>query len=141
MQKYFFYNLVQLRKVFARSLETVCSRWGLTQNEAAVVLFLAENPDMDRASDIVLYQGLAKSHVSLSISQLEAGEILRKQPDGEDRRITHLKLTPKGAAIGAELQQEIARLENQLFGGVTPEEMEQFQLFAQKITRNIARLG
>lgn len=141
MQKYFFYNLAQLKKMLSRSLEPLCAKWGLTQNEAAVILFLAENPDMDRASDIALYLGLAKSHISLSISQLEEKHLLEKQPDAVDRRISRLKLIAKGTEIGREAQQCIAALEERLFEGVTPEEMAQFEAFAQKITRNIAHLG
>lgn len=141
MQNNFFFNLAQLKKAFARSMEEVCAKWDLTQNELSVLFFLAAYPGKDRASDIVLYRGLAKSHVSLSISQLEKAGLLIKQPDPTDRRSVHLKLTESGAAIAEEAKAVMAQLEAVLFRDVTPEEMEGFQAFAQKVIRNIAQMG
>ena len=61
------------KKEYSRYLEPVCRHFRLTQNELAVVLFLYNNPGRDRAADIVSCRGIAKSHASLAVSNLEHG--------------------------------------------------------------------
>ena len=64
----YFDTIARAQKGYARLLEPICKKWDLTRNELDVILFLANNPDYDRAVDIVNNRGLSKSHVSLSIN-------------------------------------------------------------------------
>ena len=59
----YFDTMARAQKGYARLLEPICKKWDLTRNELDVMLFLANNPDYDRAADIVTNRGLAKSHV------------------------------------------------------------------------------
>ena len=68
----YFDTMARAQKGYARLLEPICKKWNLTRNELDVILFLANNPDYDRAVDIVNHRGLSKSHVSLSINSLES---------------------------------------------------------------------
>ena len=67
----YFDTMARAQKGYARLLEPICKKWELTRNELDVMLFLANNPDYDRAVDIVNHRGLAKSHVSMSVTSLE----------------------------------------------------------------------
>ena len=89
-------------KEYSRYLEPVCKRWNLTQNEMAVLLFLYNNPGRDRAADIVECRGIAKSHVSLAVSNLEQRKILTRHFEPTDRRTSHLALTEHGKEIARE---------------------------------------
>ena len=95
----FFDAASRAKKEYTRCLEPVCRDFGLTQNELAVLLFLNNNPGLDRAADIVSCRGIAKSHVSLAVSALEARNILSRRFDSSDRRVCHLLLTEQGARI------------------------------------------
>ena len=95
----FFDAMSRAKKEYTRCLEPVCRDFRLTQNELAVLLFLNNNPGRDRAADIVSCRGIAKSHVSLAVSTLEARGILSRRFDASDRRACHLVLTEKGAEI------------------------------------------
>lgn len=141
MQTNFFDNLAKVRKAYARCSDPICEKWELTHNELQILHFLADNPDRNRAADIVTYRGLAKSHVSMSIAHLEEIGMLRKETDANDRRTVHLTLTASAAPVIEEVRLAFSQLERQIFSGVTKEELQAFQSLSQKATCNIARMG
>ena len=128
-------------KEYSRYLEPVCKRWNLTQNEMAVLLFLYNNPGRDRAADIVECRGIAKSHVSLAVSNLEQRKILPRHFEPTARRTSHLALTEHGKEIAREGKERQRAFFQALYDGVGPEEMEQLRHLGQKIMTNIAAFG
>ena len=90
------------KKNYAKCLEPICRDQDLTRNELDVMLFLYNNPQFDRAADIVSRRGIAKSHVSLSVTNLESRGLLVRRFDPVDRRQAHLELTEQGFAEGEE---------------------------------------
>jgi len=140
MEFNYFDIMTQAQKGYARYLEPVCREWGLTRNELDVILFLANNPALDRAVDIVTRRGLSKSHVSLSVSTLESKGLLLRQEDETDRRTVHLKLTPqalRAAEAGREAQRAFF---DRIHAGISPEEIAVWRSMGEKISENIKRL-
>ena len=65
-------DTIQLaKKRYAQLLDPLCDTWDLNKTEVDILLFLANNPGLDRAADIVRIRQITKSHVSLSVSNLE----------------------------------------------------------------------
>ena len=136
----FFDSMLKGRKGYGRAMEPLCREWELTRNELDVMLFLFNNPGLDRAADIVARRGIAKSHVSLAVSSLEERGLLARLTDPEDRRTVHLKLTEQAVPL-AERAREIQReYFSRLFAGVSREEMEAWQAIIVKICKNIDEL-
>ena len=136
----YFDTMARAQKGYARLLEPLCKKWDLARNELDVMLFLANNPDFDRAVDIVTHRGLAKSHVSLSVANLERRGLLERLPDPKDRRTVHLKLTEKGREItdvGCRVQKQFL---DYLHQGVTEEQLEMMRLFAERVYENIRNI-
>lgn len=137
---HYFDNLQKLQKIYGKLLEPVCSQWNLTRNELDVLLFLYNNPHLDRAADIVACRGIAKSHVSISVANLESRGYLCKQGDSADRRTLHLKLTEASrpaAQAGKEAQMVLGKL---LTSGLTEEELILWRQLGEKIRQNIENL-
>ena len=134
----FFDAMSRARKEYNRCLEPVCRDFGLTQNELAVVLFLNNNPGLDRAADIVSCRGIAKSHVSLAVSSLEARKLLSRRFDPSDRRACHLVLTEKGMEIAEAGTARQRQLFDALYAGISSEERAQMRAIIGKIMDNIA---
>ncbi len=133
----YFDSLGKSQKVYSKFQEPVCRKWEVTRNELDVLLFLYNNPEYDRAADIVSRRGIAKSHVSLSVANLEGRGMLSKQFNPEDRRTAHLKLTEDGLAVakdGKAAQQEFLA---QLYAGVSEEELNVWIEVNQKVWKNI----
>ena len=132
--------LGKARKCYSRALEPVCRKWNLTRNALDVLLFLYNNPGFDRAADIVSHRGIAKSHVSLSVMDLEKKRLLTRCFGGGDRRNTHLKLTEAGYSIAREgcLAQE--RYFAALYQGISETELEQWRRMLEIVCANMERM-
>lgn len=136
----YFDTMARAQKGYARLLEPICKKWDLTRNELDVILFLANNPDYDRAVDIVTHRGLSKSHVSLSVNSLESRGLLRRIADPADRRTVHLQLTEEAAPImevGCRVQKQFM---DYLHQGVTEEQLELMRMFAERVYENIRNI-
>lgn len=131
-------DIIQLaKKRYAQLLEPLCDAWTLTKTEVDVLLFLANNPGLDRAADIVRVRQITKSHVSLSVSNLEQQGFLTREFDPEDRRTAHLTLTEAALPIvreGNRIQQEFF---NCIFAGLTDEEIAFWRAILDKVCSNI----
>lgn len=128
------------KKNYARCLEPVCRQWELTKNELDVMLFLYNNPQFDRAADIVSRRGIAKSHVSLSVTNLESRGILKRRFDPNDRRMAHLELTQQGRQIAEEARQIQTRFFSSIYQGISEEEFEIWGKITRKVCDNIENL-
>lgn len=136
----YFDTMARAQKGYSRLLEPLCRKWDLTRNEMDVLLFLANNPEFDRAVDIVNNRGLSKSHVSLSINNLEKKGLLRREEDPDDRRTIRLHLLPKSREITDAGQEAQRRFFTFLHQGVTQEQIELMSAFVQKVGENVRNI-
>lgn len=132
--------LGKVQKLYGKSLESICKKWALTRNELDVMLFLYNNPQFDRAADIVSRRGIAKSHVSLSVSTLERRGMLRREFSPKDRRMAHLRLTERGQEAALEGRRAQERFFLALCGDIPMEELTQWQNTASKLRDNIEKM-
>lgn len=113
MHEDFFTDLAKARKAYYQVLEPVCRKWQLTHNELDLILFLYNNPGLNRTADVVSFRGLTKSHVSLSAAHLEETGLLVKRQDPSDRRTVRLELTDAAlvpAREGSGIQQKFVEM-------------------------------
>lgn len=137
---HFFDTLGQAQKVYSRQLEPVCRKWELTRSELDVLLFLHNNPQYDRAADIVSHRGMAKSHVSLSVANLADLGLLQRHWSPHDRRTAHLFLTDQGSRIATEAREAQKAFFRQLYQGIAPEELTLWESIIEKICDNLENL-
>ena len=136
----YFDTVTSAKKSYGKALEPVCRAWQLTRNELDVLLFLFNNPGFDRAADIVSRRGIAKSHVSLSVANLEEKGLLLRRFSPQDRRTAHLELTEQGQTIAAEAREKQTEYFSALYRGVSPEEFEIWVNIVLKIQNNIKNI-
>lgn len=128
------------KKQYALVVEPICNAHGLTRNELDVLLFLYNNPEFTRAADIVVHRGMTKSHVSLSVTNLENRGLLLRTDDPEDRRAVHLTLTEPAREIAQQGRQAQERFFGALFAGTTHEERMFWQGLVERVGENILRM-
>ena len=136
----YFETMLRARKGYSRVMDPLCSQWDLTRNELDVLLFLYNNPGYDRATDVAARRGMAKSHVSLSVANLEAKGLLRRRMDPEDRRTVHLELIGDAADIARQGREAQRDFFARVYAGLTPEEVAHWTAVVAKVTHNIANL-
>ena len=128
------------KKSYNMILAPICCKWEITRNELDVLLFLRNNPQYDRATDIVTYRGIAKSHVSMSVANLERRGFLARKFDEADRRMAHLVLTEHGYDIAREAWKYQTQFFSALYQGVTEDEFALWGRVTEKVCNNIRNL-
>ena len=136
----YFDAMASAKKSYSRLLDPICQEWKLTRNELDVILFLYNNPEYDRAADIVSHRGIAKSHVSLSVASLEEKGLLLRRFSEQDRRAAHLELPERGRVIAAQAREKQIQYISALYHGISREEFEIWKNIMLKVQDNIKNL-
>ena len=116
----------------------VRDKFGLTFMEFTVIMFLANNREYKKASDIVEVLGIAKSHVSMTILSLEERGLLERTMDPCDKRssILDLKNTEATVEEGRKTQNKFMEI---LLDGLDEKELMDTKKSFEKIEENIMR--
>ena len=133
----FFIRSRGLGKLYARLFTPLLEEWGLTQAEADILLFLANNPGYDTARDMAEKRHLAKSHISAGIEALAGRGLLERSLQEGNRKTIHLRLTAAADPIveeGRALQRRYGEL---LFRGFTQEEICRLSRWLDRVTENV----
>ena len=118
-------------------ISPVYEKYKLTYMEFTVLMFLANNPQYNTATQIVRYRHLAKSHVSISIRSLQERGLILGEHKGGNHRTIHLSVSDKARdiiAVGRAAQNKFCEI---VFAGFSKEEMEKLQQFTEQVNRNI----
>ena len=83
----FFLRSRGMEKLYSALFSPLLERCGLTQLEADILMFLANNPEYDTARDIVEKRRLAKSHVSVGVDALAERGLLERRPPSWRRAV------------------------------------------------------
>ena len=116
----------------------VRDKFGLTFMEFIVIMFLANNREYKKASDIVEVLGIAKSHVSMTILSLEERGLLDRTVDPCDKRSSILELK-NTEAIVEEGRKAQNRFMDILLDGLDKKEVMDTKKSFEKIEENIMR--
>lgn len=111
-----------LKRRYAHEMAEVLDKWQLTSMEADVLLFLANNPGCDTASDMVTLCQLTKSHVSKAVDHLTEQGYITQQRDQSNRRKVHLLLTDAAKPVVKAGQAAQKRFLDVLTNGLTDED-------------------
>ena len=116
----------------------VREKFGLTFMEFIVIMFLANNREYKKASDIVEVLGIAKSHVSMTILSLEERGLLERTMDPCDKRSSILELKNTEAIVeeGRKAQNRFMEI---LLDGLDEKEVMDTKKSFEKIEENIMR--
>ena len=116
----------------------VRDKFGLTFMEFIVIMFLANNREYKKASDIVEVLGIAKSHVSMTILSLEERGLLERTMDPCDKRSSILELKNTEAIVeeGRKAQNRFMEI---LLDGLDKKEVMDTKKSFEKIEENIMR--
>ena len=104
---------------YAALCKPLCQKLHLPQTAFDILMFLANNPGYQTASDVVEVRKLKANLVSVNVDRLVQEGYLVREADPADRRKTLVRFTPKGyeacrqceAALGDYVSSVMARLE------------------------------
>ena len=119
---------------------SLCRELNLPQTAFDILLFLANNPECDTASDIVELRKIKANLVSVNVNRLVEEGYLYREPVPGDRRKTRLICTDKALPIidrGRALQ---AQFIDRLLSGMSDEQRQAFGDAVGVIDRNLDQL-
>ena len=126
-----------VKTLYSRCVGEICEKRDITRMELDILLFLANNPCFDTATEIVEIRYLSKSQVSASVKLLETRGYLRKEYGDKNRKTAHLKICEKAADIvedGRAAQEKFLRI---MLEGFSGEEIAVMKGFNERILDNL----
>ena len=114
----------------------VCDRYGLTQMEYDILMFLHNNPHHNTAAEIVKVRKSTKSHVSISLKNLENKGLVERIQSETNKKHIEIVLLDKAELIveaGINAQKEFAQ---DVLSGLTEEEKRMCINVFNKICNN-----
>lgn len=137
-----FWNYLYLGKNFFRKCyEPVCDKYGLNALELDILIFLADSPTDDTATDIAEKRGFAKSNVSNAVRKLTDNGFLEGRYNDDNRRSVHLKLLKKANDVLADAQKSQEIFLGTIFTGFSPAELEQIKSYFTRLANNIEKVN
>lgn len=126
-----------IKKLYSNVFERIALKYNITANEVMILSFLKDDFDQDMATDIVNTLMISKSHVSLSVNNLEKAGYIVKKNDINDKKKVHLEITENAKPILDEIEEEQNGLYEVIFKGISEEEKKILTLILQKMCNNI----
>ena len=132
----FWDDIAAMRSLYSAQLDAVGREFGLARVELDILLFLANNPQFDTATDIVERRCISKAHVSQSVKSLEQRGYLERRYVGDNRRTIHLRLLEGAQAAVDAGRRAQTRCFASLLEGFGEDEVEQLRSFLGRISDN-----
>ena len=130
-------NQILINTLYAQHTEPICKKHHLTRMELDILLFLANNPGFDTASDIVEIRRLTKSHVSTSVKSLENRGFLKKSYTPFNRKTAHLTLCDPAMPAVTDGQAAQRKFFDTVFRGFSPEDFKTMERLLNLISSNV----
>lgn len=130
-------NIFLGRELHQTILAPVCEKHNMTHTEMVILLFLASNPKLNTATDIVKNRRMTKSSVSMSLRNLQdRGLISGEFVDGNHRTI-HLSICNTANQIIEEAEAAQNKYFAILSDGFSEEDLEKFRGYFERVSENI----
>ena len=126
-----------IKTLYSKCVEGVCVKHNITRMELDILLFLANNPCYDTATDIIEVRYLSKSQVSSSVKLLEQRGYLRKEYLKYNRKTVHLKICKEAMEIIRDGQAAQEKFISITLDGFSQEEIDSMKKHNDRILRNI----
>ena len=124
-------------RVYNRMMKETARQCGITKPAMDILLFLHNNPEYNKASDVSERRFLAKSYVSRAVDLLQKEGYLQVDMDPQDRRVLRLTPLEKADDIIAQGMETQERFSKWLYKNVSTEEMEEMHRIYSKIMVNL----
>lgn len=125
-----------LSALYAKVTKPICERYGLTQIEYDIVMFLHNNPQYKTAADIVRIRRFTKSHVSLAINLLEKKGYVSARRSDANKKSVILSIEDEAKNLISDGVSAQALFGDMLFDGFSDAETDCFRDMLFKMYEN-----
>ena len=129
----------QFKQFTEQELAQLRKKYDLKRIELEVMHFLSICGDCDTIAYIHEYMNANKGHISQTMFSLCEKGYVKSEQDKNDRRYIHYSLTENGMKLAEEIACVWKKIREEMFEGVSEEEIECFKRISQRIGENINR--
>ena len=126
-----------IKALYSKCIEKICVKHKITRMELDILLFLANNPCFDTATEIVEIRYLSKSQVSAAVKLLEKRGYLRKEYTVDNRKTAHLKICEAASLIVFDGKQAQEKFVEIMLQGLSEDEEACIRQYFEHIWKNI----
>lgn len=127
-------------RVYNTMMQPLCEELNMPETAVDILMYFANNPDMNTARDACRFKFLKSGIVSFHIDRMVNEGLLERRAEPGDRRICRLVCTEKAAPIiekGRALQMQFGRA---ITAGLDEATMETLKFSMQTVNNNLERL-
>ena len=127
-------------RVYNAMMQPLCEELNMPETAVDILMYFANNPDMNTARDVCRFKYLKSGIVSFHIDRMVNEGLLERRAEPGDRRICRLVCTEKAAPIiekGRALQMQFGRA---ITAGLDEATMETLKFSMQTVNNNLERL-
>lgn len=130
----------QYKKLRECQMSEIRMRYDLKRIEIEILYYLSVAEQNNTSADICQRLKANKGQISLAVDKLCKQNYLTAIPDTSDRRYVHYFITEAARELVEQISEKWKELNEELFWGITGEEMEELKRIAGKIGRNMERI-
>lgn len=130
----------QFKKLNECEMAEIRKGYDLKRIEIEILYFLSKAGENNTSADICRRLKANKGHISQAVDNLCKRNFLVAIPDTSDRRYIHYHITETAKEIVREITRKWNELTQELFMGITKEEMEELKRIAGKMGKNMERM-
>lgn len=130
-------NIFLGNELYQTIMSPVCCKYNMTHSEMVILLFLANNPQLNTATDIVKNRRLTKSLVSISVRDMEERGLIYGEFEGGNHRTIHLNVCDIAKNIVKEAEDAQNTYFQILSKGFSEEELINFRSYFERTLENI----
>ena len=127
----------EFRKYSDTKFALLRKHYDMKRAEFEVIYFLSICKDADSLVNISEFLNANKGHISSTVYALTEKGYISSAQDKNDRRYMHFSLTDKGKEVAAEIENIWHNIRNELFYGLSDEEIALYKDISYRICRNI----
>ena len=129
-----FQNTLEVYEAFC---QPVCKKYKMPQTAFDILMFLANNPEMQTAKEISRSRGIKRSMVSFHVDKLVKNGYLERHSIAKDRRQVKLVCTEKANPVIKDGRDQQKKFFDCITNGFTDEDKEQFVRIQNLLKSNV----
>lgn len=127
--------------VYEKYCQEVIKQWDLNYTSFQVIMFFANNPELNTARDLCQRWGMKTGIASVAIDQLTQVGLLERRRDADDRRLQRLYLTEQAAPLVEQGRAVQERYFLRIKGNMNEEEFRNYLILIDRLKANIDQMA
>lgn len=133
--------LKDVSRLVENKMRHECDAFGMRQGYRRIMFQLSHGDDGAKQQDLVQHTKLSAPTISVALARMEEENLVRRQSDLRDMRVTRVFLTERGKTVNEKMQHLMHEVENDLNDCITEEEQKQLKAILLKIRNGLLEKG